>query len=75
MYEGTRKAVGYDAPRRWPRVIDALARYIGGPEPVADDRDAALGTLVDYVLFRALCPSGSDTAMLRTAIRNAVRAR
>ncbi|MFQ5743927.1 MAG: hypothetical protein ACE5HV_10105, partial [Acidobacteriota bacterium] len=44
-------------------------------EALHPDREAALQTVVDYVLFRAVCPDGHVTQMLRTAIANAVRGR
>lgn len=54
-------------------MLAAVARHVGGSRPTAADREAALQTVVDYVLFRVVRADGHVTQMLRTTIANAVR--
>lgn len=70
-YAGLKKVGVYDARTRWSRLTNAIARYIAGPDPTADDLADAAETIGDYLVWRATAPGDQTTIWLATAIRNA----
>ncbi len=65
----------YDARTRWPRLTQAIARYMVGPVVLADDLADAADAVADYEVFRATQGDESGLRHLRRAIANAVKNR
>ena len=76
----------HDSRRRWPRLTQALARYMAGPAVTEDDLADAAGSVGDYVWWlgritqappksRAWMESDPSFRCLRGVIKKAVAER
>lgn len=71
-YSGLKQVGMFEARVRWSRLTNAIARYIAGPHPTADDLHDAAETIGDYMVWRATAPTDTTTIAMRTAITNAI---